>query len=496
MSAEPSSADTVASPDVAGPPRVDLSTVASRSALVSVSRGIVAVVAYSGTLILAHLLAPPAYSDYAAGATLLGIVGTFAAALVPMPLIDVVRSHPRRSEARRRALAFGLLVSVVAGLLAAAVTGTIAATFAPPHVVLAVAVSALTLFGCSPVWAWLHGELWFTRSAAMTIAEVGSRVLFSTGAALLGWQAGGALIGFVAGVVVVLLLAPRAMRGDLAWRPGVLKERGRWTETGEIAFTQLTASTLVGADVVVIAMLGAPAVESAGYQALSTLAKGPVYVAAGAAVVAFPLLRGGNARVGEFVAAALRSFSLLAFPAAVVVATAPPAVVLLVLPGRYADSIRLLPELAAAGLGYAGLITFTTLLLGLRAYRRCQLGLLLAAVLFAAGAMLGWQLGAVSGLAAGVAIGALAGTGGMWLVASPLLPDGTLRRALVGLAMTTVLLGLLGVASLVPVLWTVCVGVLGVVVIGQVQQRGRPSVPSWPRRRRRCGGADMGEDAR
>jgi O-antigen/teichoic acid export membrane protein len=495
VSAEPSPADTVASRDVAGPARVDISTVASRSAMVSASRGLVGVLAYSGTLILAHLLAPPAYSVYVAAATLLGIVGTFAAALVPMPLINVVRSHPRRSEPRRRALAFGLLVSVVAGLLAAVVMGTVAATFAPPYVVIAVAVSALTLFGCSPVWAWLHGELWFTRSAAMTIAEVGSRVLFSTGAVLLGWGAGGALIGFVAGVLVVLLLAPRAMRGDLAWRPGVLRERGRWTETGEVAFTQLTASTLVGADVVLIAMLGAPAVESAGYQALSTLAKGPVYVAAGAAVVAFPLLRGENARVGEFVAAALRSFSLLAFPAAVVVATAPPEVVLLVLPDRYADSIRLLPELAAAGLGYAGLITFTTLMLGLRAYRRCQLGLLLAAILFAAGATLGWELGAVSGLAVGVAIGALAGAGGMWLVASPLLPDGTLRRALVGLALTAVLLGLLGVAHVVPVLWTVCVGVLGVVVVGRVRQRAHPSAPTWPRRRRRSGGGDAGEGA-
>ncbi|WP_347059021.1 hypothetical protein ABC795_01370 [Blastococcus sp. HT6-30] len=46
------------------------------------------------------------YSRYVAAAMLLGMIDTFAAALIPMPLTHAVRSNPPGSEARRRGLAF------------------------------------------------------------------------------------------------------------------------------------------------------------------------------------------------------------------------------------------------------------------------------------------------------------------------------------------------------------------------------------------------------
>lgn len=101
----------------------------------------------------------PEYSDYAAGQTLLGIVGIVAAALVPLPLVHVVRSHPRGSEGRRRGMAFAWSVSATAGVVAATVTGAVAAMFAPPPIVGAVAASALALFAISPVWGWMQDEL-------------------------------------------------------------------------------------------------------------------------------------------------------------------------------------------------------------------------------------------------------------------------------------------------------------------------------------------------
>jgi LmbE family N-acetylglucosaminyl deacetylase len=195
---------------------------------------------------------------------------------------------------------------------------------------------------------------------------------------------GGALIGFVAGSLVILLAAPASLRRDLAWRPSVLRERARWVETGDIALAQLIVYTLIGADVVLVALLAAHDAESAGYQALSTLAKAPIYVAAGTVAVAFPLLRSRQADTHSIVTATMRSFTVLSFSAAAVVATAPPELMLLVFPERYADSLTLLPVLAAAGVGYAALTLFSSVLLGLRAYRRCQLGLLTAVVLMPA----------------------------------------------------------------------------------------------------------------
>ena len=123
---------TVPPDDVPSQPTVDGRLVSSRGLIVSGSIGLVSVLSYAGTLLLAHLLDAPSYSVYAAAATMLGIVGVFAAALIPLPLTAVFRTYPSRSEERRRGVTFAWAVSVVAGLLAALVTGLVSASFAPP----------------------------------------------------------------------------------------------------------------------------------------------------------------------------------------------------------------------------------------------------------------------------------------------------------------------------------------------------------------------------
>lgn len=472
MTAVPPSAGTTAPRNAPPPAAAGGSSLSRHSAVMSTSLGLVSVVGYVGTLLMAHLLDAPSYSDYAAAAMLLAMVGTFAAALIPMPLTHVIRNSPRQSEARRRGLAFAWFVSGTAGMLAAFVTGAITATFAPATVVAAVAACALILFACSPIWAWLNGELRFSRIAVISVAEVAARVLFAVGVVVLGWRTGGALLGFAVGVVVVLATAPAAMRRDLAWRPDVLKERERWTETGDIALARLTTSALVGADVVLVAMLGAPAVQSAGYQALSTLAKAPVYIAAGATAVAFPLLRSGTAQVRSILTTTMRCFCLMAFPAAAVVATAPRELILVALPDRYANAIELLPPLAAAGVGYAALTMFATVLLGLRAYRRCQLGLLAAVLLLALGMLLGWRIGGVGGLADGTALGALAGAAGLMAATGSLLPASAFRSSVPALTFSAVVFGLLKLVQSLPVVWIVVVAIAGAAVLNELH-RGR-----------------------
>jgi hypothetical protein len=94
-------------------------------------------------------------------------------------------------------------------------------------------------------------------------------------------------------------------------------------------------------------------------------------------------------------------------------------------------------------------------------------------LLLFAGMALGWELAAVPGLAVGSAVGALAAGGTMWAAAGPLLPAGTLRRALVGLIVTVALLGLLLLARRVPVVWIVCITLLGLGVLKGLR-RHRP----------------------
>ena len=432
--------------------------VAQHSALLAVSAGLVGVLSYTCSLLVAHLLAPADYSQYAAGVMLLGIVGIVANALVPLPLANLVRRFGPRSDGRRDAMSFAVLVSLIVGAGAAVVTGGITAAFAPASVAIAVGLSALVLFAVAPPLGWLQGELRFGRYAMVSTVEVAVRLAFSMIAIAIGWGTPGALLGFVVGALV-LLSGPFALARDVAWRPGVLRERARWSETGDIALTQLVVSALVGADVVLLALVGEGSVVDAGYQAVSTLAKAPVYVAAGTVLVVFPLLRSVGARVHEILSAALRSFARLALLAAVVLATVPAELALLVLPVRYSDSLGLLPWLAAAGLGYAAVTVLTTVLLALRAYRRCQLALLAATILMVAGFAAGWNLDGIRGLAIGSAIGALAATVVLTGMTAPYLPKGIARFTIVALGAFGAVLFILFLASPHPAVWLAIAGV-------------------------------------
>lgn len=396
--------------------------VAGSGVLLSVSAALVGVLSYACTLLMAHLLPAAEYTQYAAAQMIVGIVGIVAHALVPLPLADLVRRHARRSAGRRDAMAFAWLVSAGAGAVAGAASGAVVATFADAHVAIATAVASFVLFAVAPAQGWLQGELRFGRYAVVSVLEAAARVVFSVLAVLAGAGPAGALVGFAVGGLV-LVSGPVAMLRDVSLRPGVLRERTRWAETGDIALVQFVVSVLVGADVVLVALLGSGTVAEAGFQALATLAKGPVYVAAGTVLVVFPMLRGGAG--AAVMRASLRSFRVLALAAAVLLATVPTALVLVVLPAEYAPSVALAPWLAAAGLGYGGMTVLATVLLAVRRYARTRAALAVAVVALPAGLLAGWALGGVDGLAVGSAVGALAATAAMAVIAAPVLPTGT-----------------------------------------------------------------------
>jgi O-antigen/teichoic acid export membrane protein len=374
-------------------------------------------------------------------------------------------------------MAFAVLVSLIAGAASGAVTGGITAAFAPPPVAVAVGLSALAVFAVAPPSGWLQGERRFARYAVVSIMEVALRLVFSVVAIVVGWGTPAALLGFAVGALA-LVCGPVALARDLAWRPNVLRERWRWSETGGIAVTQFVVSALVGADVVMLALVGDGSVADAGYQALSTLAKGPVYVAAGTVLVVFPLLAALGANVDDVLAAALRSFGKLAVLAAIALATVPADLVMLVLPAQYADSLALLPWLAAAGFGYAAVTVLVTMLLGLRAYGSCLLALLVAAVVIPAGMAIGWSLGGPRGLAVGSAAGALAATVALAAIAAPLRPPGIATFAVRGAAIGAALLGLLVLTRPYPAAWIAVMTVAGAGVLG-IAALLRRRVAAW-----------------
>ncbi|MCD4849759.1 oligosaccharide flippase family protein [Arthrobacter sp. AK01] len=444
--------------------------VAENSGFLSVAAGLVGVISYACTLLMANMLGTADYTQFAAGAMLLGVVGIVASALVPLPLSHFVAVHPAGSVGRRDGMAFSVFVSFIAGIVAAVTTGALTLAFATPALAAAVALGSLAIFLMAAPSGWLQGELRFKWYALTTIGEVLLRLVFSLLVVVLAWGAVGAILGFAVGALA-LVVVPWSFYRDLQWRPGVLRQRWRWAETTDIASVLCVVSVLVGVDVVVVAFLDEGS-AAAGFQALATIAKGPVYVAAGTALVAFPLLRRRGANVRQVLAAAFASFSQLAVVAFTIIATAPHVFAGVIIPEKYHGSLELLPWLAAAGLGYAVLTVLATILLALRAYRRCQTGLACACLLVVAGLWVGWHLAAVSGLAMGSAIGAVLAALVMTLIAWPVLTDiGPVKGAGRFMGGAAALLLVLAVASqLQPFVWLVLATISGLAVLAH--QRG------------------------
>lgn len=303
---------TLKAPKSASSQRRDEAKVAENSGFLSIAAGIVGVLSYACTLLMANLLPTVEYTQFAACAMLLGVVGIVASAMVPLPLSHFVTAHPAGSEERRDGIAFSVFVSLLAGLAAALITGVLALGFATPALAAAVAVAALVIFMVAAPSGWLQGELRFKWYAFTTVGEVGLRLAFSMLAIAVAWNAAGAVAGFGVGAVA-LVAVPWSFYKDLTWRPRVLREKWRWEETADIASVLCVVSVLVGTDVVAVAFLAQGSPDAAGFQALATIAKGPVYVAAGTALVAFPLLRRPGVNVREVLGSAFASFGQLAW---------------------------------------------------------------------------------------------------------------------------------------------------------------------------------------
>ncbi|MCD2192365.1 glycosyltransferase family 4 protein [Actinomycetospora endophytica] len=467
--------------------------------LLSASGGIVGLLSYAVTLVMAHLLPAADYTTFAAAVAVVGTAGVASAALIPFPLAHVVRAHPRQAAARRAATAFAVGVSLLVGVLAAVVLALIVGPVSPVHALptaVAAAVSGLALFAIAPVWGFLQGESRFLRYAALTVGEVAVRLVASVLAVVVGAGAWGAVGGFAVGAVVVLAVSLTPASGPfrgIAWADvrAALSDRARWAETGGVAGAQAVLSALAAADAVVVATLvtaPADAAAAAGYQAVSTLAKAPVYVAVGTALVSFPVLRvaAGPARDLRL-REALGSYVRLLVPAAAVVATVPSALVGLVLPAQYMPAVALLPVLAVMGVGLGTTTVLATLLLAVRA-RGALVAALTAAVAALAGGLAlgatgaltglpGVPAGPTGGLAAGAALGAFAGAVLVAVLGAAHRPrpvgtePGLVRAGATGVVYAVVVVALLAATRLLPgpvavVGWVVAVGVVGFGLVG------------------------------
>ncbi|MBW4718136.1 glycosyltransferase [Saccharothrix obliqua] len=433
------------------------------SAVVTAAAGLVGVVSFAGTMVMAHLLPTGQFTVYSAAHSLLTTVGVVSGALVPLPLARVVRAHRTGEPERRSAVAFASTVALSGGVVAAVVVFAIVLGLASPVMAVLTGISALAVFAASPVWGWMQGESRFGLLATVAVAEVLLRLALAFAAVALGFGASGAIAGYAVGTVAVVVLGLVVMWPDRGARLDSMCDRDRWKETVALASVQFTVSALVSADVVLVAVVAAESAAGAGYQAVAAIAKGPVYVAASAALVSFPALRNASRSAAPRVAGEmLRSFARLALPVTAVIATVPTPFIGAILPGAYLDSVRLVPWLAVAGLGSGAVSTLVMVLLGSGALRRCWAGLAVSAVIVPAGLVTGWASQGTIGMALGAAAGTCLSAAFCLALAWRSLPGALGSAAWRALPLLAVLTGTLVLARFSTLLWS------GVAVVAAV----------------------------
>lgn len=451
-------------------PAESLHTRVVRSSVVlAVSAGLVAAVSYTCTLVLAALLPAPEFVDFAACQSLLTLVGVVASSMIPLPLSQAVRAHPPGSPERRRAVSFAVVVSLGVGLVSAVVLAVVAAGFSTPAVAVTTGVGALLLCCVMPVWGWLQGTARFRTYAGLRVAEAAARLIVTVCAGLLGWGVTGSVGGFAAGALVVLAVGLLLMRRELAVIPAALTDRGRWSDTASIALVVCLLIGLAGADVVLMAVADADSTQAAGYQAMSVLTKGPIYLATGTVLVVFPMMRNAAAdEQGRIAQAAIRSYLRTGLLACAVLVTLPVGLLELILPAAYAASAPLLAWLAVAGAGFGLVNVQAMILLATRRTRRLAAGVGTAVVALPVAMLAGLHEDGPVGLAVGTAAGALLSALVLALLTGTILPPAAGRSAMAALAGFAVLVLLLMLVRPWPLAWLAVAALAALVVLDAV----------------------------
>jgi O-antigen/teichoic acid export membrane protein len=363
---------------------------------------------YSFTLLLTLLLSGDDFAVFAAGQALLLVAGTVAAAGVPWVLAQAIARSGRSPGDRSFLLRFAFAANGTQGVIAAGVLCAMALSFADAAVLAALATATVSVFLSTVAVGWAQGLERFRLLAALVTGEVVVKVALGAALVELGAGPAGAIAGACAGASIVLIAALIAMRGDLVARPRRHPIAGLMRGTlGMVSVQALVTGVAVVDLVLSVALLGGNS-QLAGYTLAATLGRAPLFLGLALSLAVFPALS-RNPSDGRLAARSLRTLLAMALPLLVVAATAPAAVLDLVLPAKYAASSHYLPYTLCSGTAFAIATLQVGWLKAIGAFGAC-LRLLLAGTLAAIAAV---AAGALLGGMTGVAVGALAGSLGL-----------------------------------------------------------------------------------
>jgi peptidoglycan/LPS O-acetylase OafA/YrhL/glycosyltransferase involved in cell wall biosynthesis/O-antigen/teichoic acid export membrane protein len=327
---------------------------------------------YGFTLVLLWILPARQFSQVASIAALLLVAGTVAQAGVPWVLArELVRRSPG-DPGRAQAVGFALTVAVALGAVTSAVVVLLSARYASPGVEAAAVVAVMAVFVAQVGSGYLQGSYRFRFFAFLMTAEAVVRLLVGAILATAGAGSGGAVAGFAAGAVLAAGIALWIVRHEIAF-PRV--SPGIWRQLGGLGGIQVGVAILATLDVIVESVVNGTSRAFAGYQAVLVFTRIPLFISAALSAVVYPHLVRKDADENRIVAESTAAFLLMSTLIVAVVSDAPPTLMAMVFPARYAHSMGVLLPLAIAGLA-CGQVNYSTTLLQAKSAFRTALGVL------------------------------------------------------------------------------------------------------------------------
>ena len=382
---------------------------------------VVGLLNYAYSLGMTYALPASGYSVFAAGQSVVTAAGTVAGTCGAWILAEAL--HRARDDAERwTAVGFSARLNLVAGFVAAASAGFVAAGFTSGATAVVIAAGAFAVFPAAVTYGFWQGDGRFRLLALGRLGETVVKVV--TGGLLVAVGAGtvGASAGVLAGSVVVALTGLWVIVRTVPRAPAALAASGRGGAAAGVAAVQGGLAVLTALDQVLVAVLVDP-VQAASYQTASVLSRVPLFLAAAAATAVYSAVAnaapGAAGPVHGGVSATVRHYLSAAVPFGVVLAVVPAPLVRAVLPDGYARAAGLLPWTAAAGVLLGAVVLLATVVQA-AGRTAATTGVLLAGLFLLAGAVAGGQaLGGVRGLAVGALLGTALVLVGLLLVAPP-----------------------------------------------------------------------------
>lgn len=419
-------------------------------------------------LLLGLWLSAGEFVTVAAAQGLLLVVGAAAASTIPWLVSQQLLrgdTPAHRAAAARSSVAVASVAAVLAGVGTA-----LLATFATPGERLALAVSAALLCLGQVAVGWAQGSGRLRLLAGLVVGEVVVKVAAGAGAVLAGAGALGAIWSTAAGALLLVLVGSvllRGARGPAASGVGAGSGAGSglWRDAAGIGALRSVVAAVMVTDVVLVAAFLVPTRAVADYQLAMAIGRVPVFLATAVAqAYLVVLIRRPSDRLPR--EETWRRLLTLAVPAAAAIATVPPTVAAVVLPGGPTLS-ALLPLAAVTGLAMGVLQLVTTWGQAVGRWRSLVGGLCALWALHATVVLVGASTGDVRAVAAATAVGSCLVVAGCLALVSRgvgLSP----RPPAWALVSTVVLLA----ASAVPVLWLAAVVVVGSLTLHQLVRPG------------------------